>query len=147
MKSLALGFALVAGLTAAGCSTPSLFPPDATSNLVPSEFGVVQAQPDVFKGRVVQMAGRIVGVEESAASIADLARQHVDQDARRGADVLINGETWQSWTDSGGDYAVARSLQSGGRTVESWLVVGTAPEQQIRNFAGTLVGGSLPPTG
>lgn len=66
MKSLALGFALIAGLTAAGCSTPSLFPPDATSNLVPSEFGVVQAQPDVFKGRVVQMAGRIVGVEESA---------------------------------------------------------------------------------
>lgn len=66
MKSLSLGFALMAGLTAAGCSTPSLFPPEATSNMVPSEFGVVQAQPDVFKGRVVQMAGRIVGVEESA---------------------------------------------------------------------------------
>ena len=66
MKSLSLGFVLVAGLTATGCSTPSLFPPEATSNVVPSEFGVVQAQPDVFKGRVVQMAGRIVGVEESA---------------------------------------------------------------------------------
>ena len=66
MKLLSLGFVLVAGLTATGCSTPSLFPPEATSNVVPSEFGVVQAQPDVFKGRVVQMAGRIVGVEESA---------------------------------------------------------------------------------
>ncbi len=65
MKSLSLGVILVAGLAAAGCSTPSLFPPDATSNLVPSEFGVVQAQPDVFKGQVIQMAGRIVGVEES----------------------------------------------------------------------------------
>ena len=90
---------------------------------------------------------KYVGVEEALASIEELARQHVDKDARRGADVVISGETWQTWTDSGGDYAVARSLQSGGRTVESWLVVGTAPEQQIRDFAGTLVGGSFPPTG
>jgi starvation-inducible outer membrane lipoprotein len=65
MKSLSLGLLLAAGLTA-GCSTPSLFPPEATSNAAPAEFGVIQAQPDVFKGRVVQLAGRIVGVEESA---------------------------------------------------------------------------------
>jgi hypothetical protein len=63
---LSLGVILMAGLSAVGCSTPSLFPPDATANLTASEFGVVQAQPDVFKGRVVQMAGRIVGVEQSS---------------------------------------------------------------------------------
>lgn len=63
MKALAL--LLTLGLTA-GCSTGSLFPPEVTSNAAPAEFGVVQAQPDVFKGRVVQLAGRIVGVEESS---------------------------------------------------------------------------------
>jgi starvation-inducible outer membrane lipoprotein len=66
MKSLSLGMVVAAGLVAAGCSTPALFPPEATTNVASAEFGVVQAQPDVFKGRVVQLAGRIVGVEESA---------------------------------------------------------------------------------
>lgn len=65
MKVLSLGIAIAAGLVAAGCSIPALFPPETTSNVAPAEFGVVQAQPDVFKGRVVQLAGRIVGVEES----------------------------------------------------------------------------------
>jgi starvation-inducible outer membrane lipoprotein len=66
MKSFSLGMVMTAGLVAAGCSTPALFPPEATTNVASAEFGVVQAQPDVFKGRVVQLAGRIVGVEESA---------------------------------------------------------------------------------
>lgn len=65
MKSVSLVL-IVAGLFLTGCSTPALFPPEATQNVAPSEFGVLHAQPDVFKGRVVQLAGRIVGVEESA---------------------------------------------------------------------------------
>jgi starvation-inducible outer membrane lipoprotein len=64
MKSLAFVALVSAGLIM-GCSTPELFPPDVTQNVAPSQFGVLQAQPDVFKGRVVQLAGRIVGVEES----------------------------------------------------------------------------------
>jgi hypothetical protein len=86
-------------------------------------------------------AGRkYVGVEESRASIEDLVEQHVDPQAERGKDVTIDGQTWQSWTDAGGDYAVARSARSGARPVESWVVVGTAPEAEIRDFAGTLEG-------
>jgi hypothetical protein len=86
---------------------------------------------------------KYVGVEESRASIADLAQEHVDENAERGKDVTIGGQRWQTWTDSGGDYAVARSLRAGRRTVESWLVVGTAPEAQIRDFAASLRGGRL----
>lgn len=88
-----------------------------------------------------------VGVEESRSSIEDLVDQHVDPDAEHGKDVTIAGETWQTWTDAGGDYAVARSLRKGGTTVESWLVVGTAPAGEIRDFAGALTYASEPPTG
>jgi hypothetical protein len=81
---------------------------------------------------------KYVGVEESEASIEDLATEHVDANAEKGKDVTIGGKTWQTFTDSGGDYAVARSLKDGDRTVESWIVVGTAPEKEIRDFAASL---------
>jgi starvation-inducible outer membrane lipoprotein len=50
----------------AGCSTGSLFPPEVTRDMTRPEFGVLEAKPDVLKGRVVQLAGRIIGNEESA---------------------------------------------------------------------------------
>jgi hypothetical protein len=84
--------------------------------------------------------GKYVGVEESRSSTEELADEHVDADAERGEDVTIEGQAWQTWTDAGGDYAVARSLVVEGQTVESWLVVGTAPEAEIREFAASLDG-------
>lgn len=50
----------------AGCSTNSLFPPEVTRDVTRPEFGVLEAKPDVFKGRVIQLAGRIIETEESA---------------------------------------------------------------------------------
>jgi len=50
-------------IVVAGCSAP-LFPPSVTRDVAPVEFGVLEARPDVFRGKVVQLAGRIVGVEE-----------------------------------------------------------------------------------
>jgi uncharacterized protein DUF4245 len=80
---------------------------------------------------------KYVGVEEALSSVQDLVTEHVDAAAERGKDVTIDGETWQTWTDAGGDYAVARS-QRDGDTTDSWIVVGTAPEQEIRDLAGSL---------
>ncbi len=85
-------------------------------------------------------SGRYVGVEEAAASVQDLATEHVDPDAKPGKDVTIGGETWQTFTDAGGDYAVARSGTACDDDVDSVLVVGTAPEKQIRELAGSLEG-------
>ena len=90
---------------------------------------------------------RYVGVEESRRSIEHLVREHVDVGAERGEDVTIDGEPWQVWTDAGGDYAVARSLEIEGSAVESWVVVGSAPEATIREFAESLEGGSVRLTG
>ena len=52
-----------------------LFPPEAMTDVSSPEFGVLQAKTDVFKGRVVQLAGRIVGIEESASGTIILARE------------------------------------------------------------------------
>jgi starvation-inducible outer membrane lipoprotein len=59
----------------AGCSTPSLFPSDVTNTSTSLEFGALQAKPDVFNGRVVQLAGRIIGVEKSDSGTLILAHE------------------------------------------------------------------------
>jgi outer membrane lipoprotein len=66
---------LLASLLLTGCSTNALFPPDAMTDVSSPEFGVLQAKTDVFKGRVVQLAGRIVGIEQSASGTIILARE------------------------------------------------------------------------
>jgi hypothetical protein len=92
-------------------------------------------------------AGKYVGIEESRATTQDLAEQYVDIDAVRGPDVTVGGETWQTWTDNGGDYAIVRSVVIGGQPAESVLVGGSAPEAIIRKFAASLTTGPAPSPG
>jgi outer membrane lipoprotein len=75
VKTILNGFLSITCFVLAGCSTGPLFPPDTMSDVASSEFGVLQAKTDVFKGRVVQLAGRIVGVEESASGTIILAQE------------------------------------------------------------------------
>jgi len=91
--------------------------------------------------------GRYVGIEESRASARDLAEQYVDEQAVRGEDVTVAGQPWQTWTDSGGDYALVRSVEVGGRPYESVLVGGSAAPATVRSFAATLTSGTVSATG
>jgi hypothetical protein len=92
-------------------------------------------------------SGKYVGVEESRASTRDLAEQYVDAAAARGKDVTVDGQTWQVWTDAGGDYALVRPVEVGGRPYESVLVGGSASPAAVRSFAGTLTSGPVKPVG
>ena len=50
-----------------GCSSKSSFPTKGSQALKSeSEFGVLTAKPDVFQGRAIKLAGRMVGVETTA---------------------------------------------------------------------------------
>jgi starvation-inducible outer membrane lipoprotein len=60
MKTIDRLLVLGASVLVTACSTP-LFPPNVTHDVTAMEFGVLQAQPDVFRGQVVQLGGRIVG--------------------------------------------------------------------------------------
>lgn len=88
--------------------------------------------------------GKFVGLEESPSSTEDLVSEYVDENATRGKDVTIDGVAWQTYTDSGGDYAVVRTVKAPGGGQERVLVFGSAPDAQIRSFAGSLSTTSTP---
>jgi hypothetical protein len=81
---------------------------------------------------------KYVGVEEAHTSTRALVEEHVDESAQRGKDVTIGAGKWQTWTDAGGDYAVARVLEGRKGAAESVLVVGSAPAAEVRRLAGSL---------
>ncbi|MBO9524386.1 MAG: DUF4245 domain-containing protein [Nocardioidaceae bacterium] len=84
--------------------------------------------------------GKYAGVEESAASTEDIVAEFVDENATRGKDVTIAGATWQTYTDSGGDYAVVRTLTAPGGGQERVLVYGSASPSSVRLLAESLSG-------
>jgi len=89
MKPLFISLIGLVGIVSIGCSTPSLFPPEATRDAAPLQFGALEAKPDVFKGRVVQLAGRIVGVEEAADGILIRAQELPMQEHPRYGPALV----------------------------------------------------------
>ena len=91
--------------------------------------------------------GDYIGVEEARGGAQDLVEEHVDPDAVQGKDVTIGGVEFQTWTDAGGDYALSHEVGSGDTPTESWLVVGTAPEATIRDYAARLKGAKVPDAG
>ncbi|MET3961045.1 hypothetical protein ABIE44_000979 [Marmoricola sp. OAE513] len=90
--------------------------------------------------------GKYVGIVESESSVRTLVRQNIDDKAERGEDVTLNDTTsaWQVWTDSGGDYGVALDVENPDGTSETVLVFGSAPDDEIRDFAATLRPGTVP---
>ena len=80
-----------------------------------------------------------VGIEEGLAPEADQVSAYVDANAVHGPDVRIDDVTWHSWSDSGGDHALARSFPAPrGDVKETLVVVGSAPIDQIRAYAASL---------
>ncbi|MFL6106101.1 MAG: DUF4245 family protein [Marmoricola sp.] len=87
--------------------------------------------------------GKFVGIDEARDTVADLVAANVDDNAVRGDDVEVGGVTWQTWTDEGGDYALVQTFVGPGGNQENVVIVGSAPDAQIRSFAASL---NLPAT-
>jgi hypothetical protein len=83
---------------------------------------------------------KYVGIEESRDSLGDLVAKHVDKDAEAGGEVRVGGAAWKVYTDSGGEYALGRTVTEAGKPPEAQLVHGSAPDAQIRDFTETLRG-------
>jgi hypothetical protein len=77
--------------------------------------------------------GRYVGLEQADQSARTMVEDFVDEEAEQGEDVVIDGKTWESWSDSGGDTALVRE----GDDITT-LVVGTASPELLQRFVRTL---------
>ena len=79
-------------------------------------------------------AGDFVGLHEEDRSVEDLIGELVDEHAAEGDPVrLPAGTEWRSFTDAGGDFALAREQDD-----ETIVVFGTAEPQVIEDLAGSL---------
>jgi hypothetical protein len=76
---------------------------------------------------------RYVGLEQGDTTARSLVKQYVDPDATPGRAVSIEGHTWGSWTDSGGDRALVRRA---GRTTT--LVVGPVDQRILVDYVRSL---------
>jgi hypothetical protein len=80
--------------------------------------------------------GEYVGLEQSNAPTAGFVRAHTAAN-QPGSPVSISGQQWQTLSSSGGsEHALLRT--AGDVTT---LVTGTAPPDQLREFAASLAGG------
>lgn len=82
---------------------------------------------------VLTAADKYVGLEQADSSVRSMVRTYVDPAASRGRSVTVDGRTWASWSDSGGDLAFVRRQ---GHTTT--LVVGTASRAALLGYVRSL---------
>jgi hypothetical protein len=73
-----------------------------------------------------------VGLEQTTDSSSTMVEDFVDEEAERGEDVVVDGATWETWSDEE-DEALVRE----GEDVTT-LVVGTVSQDELVEFLGTL---------
>jgi starvation-inducible outer membrane lipoprotein len=116
------------------------------------EFGVLKAQPDVYKGRVVQLAGRIVEVEPVKEGTLIVARSlpivhnhpfesiTVSESASGRFTVLYPGKINPADVVFGNEFMVVAQVQSGKSKGEPYVVARclhvwkTGPLDEIADF-------------
>ncbi len=87
---------------------PLLAPPELPAGwrATVAEFTVT---PPSWHLRVLTEEQRYLGLEQSRSSVRDMVATYVDRDAVRGEAVDVGGESWRTWTDSGGDTALVKT--------------------------------------
>lgn len=70
-----------------------------------------------------------VGLEQAISSEEAMVTTYVDAEPTRGPDITIDGQTWSSWSDAGGDLGLVR--EDGAATT---LVVGTAAQDVLVDY-------------
>ena len=126
MQALVTGMIGIVGLVSVGCSTGSFFPPEATRDVAAIQFGVLEARPDVFTGRVIQLSGRIVGVEQSAEGILIRAQELPMQEYPVYGPAEVNKKTSKFTIKYGGSLD-DRALWFGNKLVVVAVAQGSRP--------------------
>jgi hypothetical protein len=115
-----------------------VYPATLPSGWIPTSANYRPGRDPTWDLGVLTTADKFVGLSQEDASVEELVDVYVDKDATEGAPVQLQSPlatSWRTFTDSGGDYALAAELGN----AKTLLVFGGADPAQIRNFAATLV--------
>ena len=77
-----------------------------------------------------------IGIRQQDASVDALVELYVDEKAEAGDDASVSSDvadTWQTWSDDGGDHGYATELDE-----DAVLVYGSAPVEDIETYLGLL---------
>ncbi len=111
----------------------------------PSELpeGWTATSVDLFAGAeprwglgVLTDEGNFIGIRQEDTSVDDLVELYVDEDAAAGDDASLTSEvtdTWQTWSDDGGDRGYSTELGD-----EALLVYGSAPVEDLEAYVRLL---------
>lgn len=114
-----------------------VYPPTLPSHWTPTSADYRPGRVPEWDLGVLTAQDKFVGLREEDAPVEQLVSDYVDENATEGNAVEVHSpvaNTWRTFTDSGGDYALATEI--GDRAL---LVFGSADPQEIRDFAATLV--------
>lgn len=117
---------------------PAALPVDWTATSVDYEPG----DPPAWGVGVLTADGSFVGVRQEAAPLEGLLDTYVDKHAEPGSPATVPGaivETWQTWSDSGGDRAYVATVGE-----DQVLVYGNAKESDLMAFLTSLTTDPLP---
>ncbi len=93
---------------------------------------VQQTDPPLWGMSILTDKDTFVGLRQEDGSVGDLVDVNIDKDAVEGEPLSLDsavGDTWQTWTDEGGD--TGYSIAYGDQTV---LVYGSASPEDLQEF-------------
>jgi hypothetical protein len=121
-----------------------VYPPRLPSGWYATEITLSPGKPPELELSMLTGEGEYVGLVESPESVPELLTRYVDPHPQAGAPATTDGSVvtrWDTWTDSGGDTALAARLMGRcghGSTAESLLVFGSASRARLEELAASL---------
>lgn len=112
---------------------PVLAPPSLPEGWKATSMRFEDTRPQSWHLGVHTDGGDYVGIEQARDAVSVMLEEFVDEEAVKGEQVSVAGETWDTYTDDGGDVALVRR-EAGITTV----VVGTLSEDDLYAYVETL---------
>lgn len=112
---------------------PVLVPPTLPEGWIATSVQFVDGVDQAWRLGLLTEDQKFVGLRQESRRASELVEDYVDEDAVQGDDITVDGTTWQTWTDEGGDTALVRETDD-----VTTLVVGTVGEDTLVSFIRSL---------
>lgn len=111
-------------------------PSELPSDWIATSVDLDQTSPASWSLGMLTDTSKFIGIQQATTSASEMVKAYIDEDAEQGADATVEsvlGDTWQTWTDEGGDTGYL--IEHGEERV---LVYGSAPAEDLLQLIGLL---------